>query len=102
MQSGIDNITLILGQVLASLGADFVTTIMGYYMPFILISLIMMSIGAGMLITFTLNTPAREWIGYQIMLGAAVECGFQQAIIAAQAVLPLADIPSGTTAVLFF
>ena len=102
MQSGIDNIPLILSQVLASLVVGFVTTIIGYYMPFIYVSSIMMPIGAGMLTTFTLNTPTREWIGYQIILGVGVGCGFQQAIIAAQAVLPLADIPSGTTAVLFF
>ena len=102
MQSGIDNIPLILAQVLASLVAGFVTTLVGYYMPFIYISSIMMPIGAGMLTTFTVNTPTREWIGYQIILGIGVGCGFQQAIIAAQAVLPMADIPSGTTAVLFF
>ena len=102
MQSGIDNIPLILAQVLASLSAGFVTTVVGYYMPFIYISSIMMPIGAGMLTTFTVNTPTREWIGYQIILGIGVGCGFQQAIIAAQAVLPMADIPSGTTAVLFF
>ena len=102
MQSGIDNIPLILAQVLASLVAGFVTTVVGYYMPFIYISSIMMPIGAGMLTTFTVNTPTREWIGYQIILGIGVGCGFQQVIIAAQAVLPMADIPSGTTAVLFF
>lgn len=102
MQSGIDNIPLILAQVLASLVAGFVTTVVGYYMPFIYISSIMMPIGAGMLTTFTVKTPTREWIGYQIILGIGVGCGFQQAIIAAQAVLPMADIPSGTTAVLFF
>lgn len=102
MQSGIDNIPLILSQVLASLTAGFVTTIIGYYMPFIYISSIMMPIAAGMLTTFAVSTPTREWIGYQIILGIGVGCGFQQSIIAAQAVLPLADIPSGTTAVLFF
>lgn len=62
----------------------------------------MMPIGAGLLTTFTVDTPTREWIGYQIIFGIGVGCGFQQAIIAAQAVLPIADIPSGTTAVLFF
>lgn len=102
MQSGIDNIPLILAQVLASLVAGFVTTALGYYMPFVYISSIMMPIGAGMLTTFTVSTPTREWMGYQIIFGIGVGCGFQQGIIAAQAVLPPADIPSGTTAVLFF
>ncbi len=102
MQSGIDNIPLILSQVLASLTAGFVTNIIGYYMPFIYMSSIMMPIGAGMLTTFAVTTPTGAWIGYQIILGIGVGCGFQQSIIAAQAVLPMADIPSGTTAVLFF
>jgi hypothetical protein len=74
----------------------------GHYMPFVYVSSIMMSIGAGLLTTFMVHTPTREWIGYQIIFGIGVGCGFQQAIIAAQAVLPVADIPSGTTAVLFF
>ena len=61
-----------------------------------------MPIGAGMLTPFAVTTPTEEWIGYQIILGIGVGCGFQQSIIAAQAVLPMADIPTGTTAVLFF
>ena len=100
--SGIDNIPLILAQVLASLVTGFVTTVIGYYMPFVYISSIMMPVGAGLLTTFTVSTPAREWIGYQIVFGIGVGCGFQQAITAAQAVLSPADIPAGTTAVLFF
>lgn len=71
-------------------------------MPFIVISSIMMPIGAGLLTTFNIATPASKWIGYQIILGIGVGCGFQQAIIAAQAVLAVGDIPSGITAVLFF
>ena len=102
MQSGIDNIPLILAQVLVSLMAGILTTILGYYMPFVYASSVMMAVGAGLLTTFTVNTPARAWIGYQIIFGVGTGFGFQQSIIAAQAVLPLKDIPSGTTAVLFF
>lgn len=102
MQSGIDNIPLILAQVLASLVAGVLTTIIGYYMPFVYASSIMMAVGAGMLTTFAVHTPTRGWIGYQIIFGLGTGFGFQQSIIAAQAVLPLNDIPSGTTAVLFF
>ncbi len=101
MQSGIDNIPLILAQVLASLAAGFLTTIIGYYMPFVVASSILMAIGAGMLTTFTLNTSTGQWIGYQIIFGAGIGFGFQHAITAAQAVLPINDIPSGVSAVLF-
>lgn len=102
MQSGIDNIPLILAQVLVSLIAGLLTTILGYYMPFVYASSIMMAVGAGMLTTFAVDTPSPQWIGYQIIFGVGTGFGFQQSIIAAQAVLPLSDIPSGTTAVLFF
>ncbi len=101
LQSGIDNIPLILAQVLASLAAGFLTTIKGYYMPFVLASSILMAVGAGMLTTFTLNTSTGQWIGYQIIFGAGSGFGFQHAITAAQAVLPIHDIPSGVSAVLF-
>jgi len=101
MQSGINNIPLILAQVLASLTAGFLTTIIGYYMPFVVASSILMAVGAGMLTTFTLNTSTGQWIGYQIIFGAGIGFGFQHSITAAQAVLPIDDIPSGVSAVLF-
>ena len=96
------NIPLIFSQVLASLTAGFVTTIIGYYMPFTYISSTMMPICAHMLKTFAVNTAAREWIGYQIIFGIGVRRSFHQSVIAAQAVIQMADIPSGTTTVLFF
>lgn len=71
-------------------------------MPFVYASTVVMSIGAGFLTTFTASTTISLWIGYQIIFGLGTGFGFQQAIIAVQTVLPLADIPAGTTVVLFF
>lgn len=102
LQSGIDNIPLIIAQVFATILAGGLTNALGYYMPFVYASTVMMSIGAGLLTTFTTTTPTNLWIGYQIIFGLGTGFGFQQAIMAAQAVLPLADIPAGSTAVLFF
>lgn len=101
VKSGIDNIPLILAQVLATLVAGFLTTTIGYYMPFVVASSILMAVGAGLLTTFTVNISTGKWIGYQIIFGVGVGFGFQHSITAAQAVLPLNDIPSGVTAVLF-
>ncbi|KAM3064652.1 hypothetical protein ACMFMG_011965 [Clarireedia jacksonii] len=102
LQSGIDNIPLIIANVSATILAGALTNVLGYYMPFVYASTVMMSIGAGLLTTFTTTTPINLWIGYQIIFGLGTGFGFQQAIMAAQAVLPLADIPAGSTAVLFF
>lgn len=101
LQSGIDNIPLILAQVLASLMSGFLTTYIGYYMPFVVASSVLMAIGAGLLTTLSLSTSTGQWIGYQIIFGAGIGFGFQHAITAAQAVLPMSDIPSGVSAVLF-
>ena len=101
VKSGIDNIPLILAQVIATLVAGFLTTVIGYYMPFIVASSILMAVGGGLLTTFTANISSGKWIGYQIIFGAGVGFGFQHSITAAQAVLPLNDIPAGVTAVLF-
>ena len=102
MRSGIDNIPLIMSQVVGTIGSGIATVAIGYYMPFIYGSVVLMSIGAGMLTTFAVHTPSSQWIGYQVIFGLGVGLGFQQPIMAAQAVLPLADIPAGCTAVLFF
>lgn len=102
MQSGINNIPLIMSQVVGTVGSGIATVAIGYYMPFIYGSVVLMSIGAGMLTTFATNSPSSQWIGYQVIFGLGVGLGFQQPIMAAQAVLPLADIPAGCTAVLFF
>ena len=71
-------------------------------MPFVYASTILMSVGACMLTTWVVSTSAREWIGYQIIFGFGAGFGFQHAIVAAQAVLPAKDIPTGTTVVLFY
>ncbi|KAI9832650.1 MAG: hypothetical protein M1819_004235 [Sarea resinae] len=102
MQSGIDNIPLILSQTLSSLLAGVLTVTIGYYMPFTYASTVMMAIGAGMLTTFSIHTPSRQWIGYQIIFGFGTGSGFQQPLMAAQTVLPLSDVPTGTATILFF
>jgi hypothetical protein len=102
MQSGINNLPLIMSQVVGTVGSGVATVAIGHYMPFVYGSVVLMSVGAGMLTTFAVSTPSSQWIGYQILFGLGAGLGFQQPIMAAQAVLPLADIPAGCTAVLFF
>lgn len=76
-------------------------TALGYYTPFIIASSVFMAIGAGLLSTFQTNTGSGKWIGYQIIFGAGVGLGMQNTLIAAQTVLPKADIPIGTAIIMF-
>ena len=100
-ESGIRNLPLILAQVVSSVAAGGLITKFGYYTPFMYGSVVFMSIGAGLITTFKVDTAHAMWIGYQVIFGFGTGLGFQQPIIAAQTVLPLQDIPIGTASLLF-
>ncbi|KAL9117491.1 MAG: hypothetical protein Q9187_005973 [Circinaria calcarea] len=99
--SGIRNLPLILGQVIMVIGSGVLTTKLGYYTPFVYGSVVLMSIGAGLLTTLTPESGPGKWIGYQVLFGFGTGLGFQQPVIAAQTVLKHEDIPIGTAALLF-
>lgn len=101
VQSGVDNIPMILGLVIFSLIAGAVVTQLGYYTPFVIASTILMAVGAGLLSTLNESSGHSKWIGYQVIFGAGVGFGMQQTLIAVQTVLPLADVPIGTAIVMF-
>ncbi|KAJ7764878.1 major facilitator superfamily transporter [Mycena metata] len=79
VKSGIDNLPMILSLVISSLLAGGIITAMGYYTPFMIISSIFMA----------------------VLYGLGVGLGMQQPIIAAQTVLSLKDIPTGTSLIMF-
>ncbi|KAJ5958186.1 Major facilitator superfamily domain general substrate transporter [Penicillium vulpinum] len=101
VESGIMNLPLLLAQVIFSIVAGILVTTLGYYTPFMILSSILMAIGAGLLSTFQPETSPSKWIGYQIIFGAGVGFGMQQALIAVQNSLPLEDIPIATATVMF-
>ena len=88
---------LILGQVISALVASSIVTVLGYYAPFLLLSAVFMSVGAGLLSTLEPLSSSGKWIGYQILLAVGVGLGRQQPFIAMQTALPMADIPTATS-----
>jgi MFS family permease len=89
-------------QIVAVMASGAIVTVVGYYTPLVIASSIMMSIGAGLCTLFTVHTSQAQWVGYQFLFGIGVGIGFQQGSVAAQAVLPMADLATGTAMVLFF
>ena len=100
-KSGIMNLPAILGLVIISMGAGAAVTALGYYTPFMLISSVLMAIGAGLLSSMKVESGSNEWIGYQFLFGAGVGFGMQQTLVAVQTVLPADDIPIGTAIMMF-
>lgn len=100
-ESGIRNLPMILALVLFSIVSGGLVTVLGYYAPFMILSAVLMAIGAGLISTWKVDTGSSMWIGYQIIYGLGVGSGMQQALIAAQTVLHLDDIPTGTSIIMF-
>lgn len=95
------NLPAILGLVIVSMVAGGAVTAIGYYTPFMLVSSVLMAIGAGLLTTFETDTNHSKWIGYQFIFGAGVGFGMQQTLVAVQTVLPKDDVPIGTAIMMF-
>lgn len=99
--SGIRLLPLVLSMVLASISSGALTARVGYYTPFMLFGCVLLSIGAGLLTTLQVNTGEGRWIGYQIIYGFGMGCTFQAPNLAAQTVLATADVPVGTSLMIF-
>ncbi|KAL4740438.1 MFS general substrate transporter [Aspergillus similis] len=101
VRSGIDSLPMILSNVIGIILSGGLTTKFGYNAPFFIASSIIMSIGAGLITTFTVDVSQAKWVGYLFLYGLGVGFGFQQGGVAAQAVLPLSKVSIGTAIVMF-
>ncbi|CAM1508022.1 Fc.00g048700.m01.CDS01 [Cosmosporella sp. VM-42] len=99
--SGVRCLPMILGFVIFSFMGGGLTSFFGYYIPFVYLTVILMSIGSGLLTTLKVNSGHAEWIGYQFIFGAGVGFGLQVAFSAPQTCLPMADVPVGTAIIMF-
>ncbi|KAF2492708.1 major facilitator superfamily protein [Lophium mytilinum] len=100
-KSGIDILPLIISLVVASFIAGGFVQKVGYYTPPMLLSSILMPIGAGLITTWQVNSGHAMWIGYQVFFGLGLGFGMQQSTMAAQCVLNKKDVSSGV-ALMFF
>lgn len=75
-------------------GAAFTQRI-GYYVPTMIACPCIMSVGEGLLSTFSPSTPSSHWIGYQFLTGFGLGLGMLTVSLAFQATLPKEDLPTG-------
>jgi len=100
-KSGIQILPLMLSTVLTSIIGGILVTIIGYYTPILIFASALMTIGFGLISTWTVNSPFREWFGYQVCAGLGAGFGFNLPLVAVQTALPMADIPQGTVLLMF-
>lgn len=97
MKSGIMNIPMILGLVIATIIGGILTQKIGYYVPWMYLSVVLMPIGAGLISTFTVHTGHSKWIGYQVIFGLGIGLGMQQPAVAVQTVCARKDVATGVS-----
>ena len=100
-KSGVMIIPVLFGLFVSSILAGVLTSVFGYYTPFMLIGSALMSVGCGLLTTFTSTTDHPRWIGYQALYGIGIGLGFQQSAVGAQTVLPRKDVSTGSSLMMF-
>ncbi|KAK0637050.1 major facilitator superfamily domain-containing protein [Bombardia bombarda] len=67
----------------------------GHYVPFFIASVVVASVGLGLLTTWQVDSTAGKWIGYQVIIGFRLGMGMQLFATAVVATLPDEDIPTG-------
>ncbi|RYP15441.1 hypothetical protein DL765_005715 [Monosporascus sp. GIB2] len=90
-----------LSLLVASIISGGVTTKVGYYVPAMILSPSLLSLGQGLMSMFRVGETPAHWIGYQVIASFRLSCGMQSARLEAQAVLPKPDIPTGITIIFF-
>jgi hypothetical protein len=93
---------MVLALVVASVGTGATVARVGYYLPFLYVSSIIMPIGAGLLTTLRPDSNHSAWIGFQILFGLGLGSGMQQSNLAVQTCLPDSDVPTGIAIIFFF
>lgn len=101
IHSGIMLLPMILSTVVAMILSGILLTRVKYYAPFFWTSSALMSIGAGLLTTFTPSTGHSKWIGYQVIFGFGLGLGAQQPLTVVQSVLAKTDVAQGSSFVMF-
>ena len=102
VEAGIKLLPLLISVVISSVASGGFVTVVGYYNPFILPSMILFTVGCAMISTLSLTSPLREWFGYQVIAGLGIGVGFQTGVLVVQNTMPMEWIPVGTACVQFF
>ena len=100
-ESGVRSLPMILSISLFTVVSGAFISTYGHYVPLMIVSSILSTVGAGLLYTLDIDSPSSHWIGYQILTGIGLGLGFQIPIIVGQASVALSDIASISAVLLF-
>ncbi|PGH09550.1 hypothetical protein GX51_00656 [Blastomyces parvus] len=100
--SGVHMLPITIGMVLFTVVSGVLISVLGYYLPFVLVGGAISATGYGLLSTLSPTTPAAKWIGYQILYGVASGCTTAAPYIAIQNLVPAEQIPQAMAIIIFW
>jgi MFS family permease len=92
LQSGVDNLPLVITFGAAMLAGGFAVAATGYATPFMAAGAILTCVSAGLFFSMRMETSSAKWIGYQVLAGAAIAFPYMNCLSLAQAHVDDADI----------
>ncbi|OAA71310.1 Major facilitator superfamily domain, general substrate transporter [Cordyceps fumosorosea ARSEF 2679] len=98
LRSGVSMLPAIVTQLVATVVCGGVVQRVGYYLPFMVVSAVIIAVANGLLSTWGPHTGTLTWAGYQVLLGVGRGMAFQMPVIAIQAHTPpaLASVATAT------
>ncbi|KAJ5726008.1 uncharacterized protein N7483_007365 [Penicillium malachiteum] len=102
IKAGYMSLPLTGGLIISSIATGFALSRLGYYTPFMMAGGVLMILGVSLMTTLKPASGISEWAPFELLIGLAAGIGFQQPLIAIQAILPDAgDAALGTAIVIF-
>lgn len=100
--SGVYLLPIIISTSLSTFSAGWIASRSGHYVPLMWIGAPILAAGGGLYQLLRPDSPAAQWIGFQILSGVGYGICGQMPILAVQVVLGKADVPTGVVMVLSF
>ncbi|KAJ5188373.1 Major facilitator superfamily transporter [Penicillium cf. griseofulvum] len=99
--SGIHMLTMTVAMTLSFVLTGALTTIIGYYVPSMILGAVISAVSSGMIIKFGAHTSTGYWVGALILSGMGFGLGAQQCMMVPQTILSGEDIALGTSVIMF-
>lgn len=99
--SGVLCLPIVVGLTISILVGSSLTSAIGYYTPFMILTAILSPIAAGLLTTLRTDQSLASLICYQALLGVGTGIGYQGPQVAVQTVLPVSDASTGIALIIF-
>ena len=100
--SGLRILPYLATMIVAAVVSGFCVSLLGYYVPFMIVGSALFTVGAALLHNLGVNSGPAQWVGYQLLSGIGFGMAFQIPYSALHVVLADKDLPTGNALIVFY